>query len=289
MRRESMKILFMFTIILLSCSPAKAQVTIGSDGVPNAGALLDLKQRINDEANADKGLNFPRVSLEAANRLEPCATTNATNRTSHRGLVVYHTNNAVMTEGLYYWNGGSWRRLVDEIPPAPVIVSTQRGLTAATTIGSSVDYSLTTSIDQCNGNVVTLPFETITIRDEAFYAFNVRFFGSYRHIASGTNFLTQGPFVWINLVVNGTIVDSQEYYLPCESPAVGSIHRVTITSTLSGRCPANAAVEISFQLRSNHTHSADRTGGVIILSNSNNIYPAAENWAGRNSLIFWKL
>jgi len=92
----------------------KAQVTVGSEQRPNVGALLDLKQRIDNDANADKGLNFPRVALLNPDRLEPCATTNPTNNATHRGLVVYHTGNAVMSEGMYYWDGNTWLRLVTQ-------------------------------------------------------------------------------------------------------------------------------------------------------------------------------
>jgi len=168
--RRDITIFFVFLCILQPFSTVYAQVTIGSDGVPNAGALLDLKEMASSNLiTSTKGLNFPRVALEDPNRLEPCATTNATNNASHRGLVVYHTDNAVMAEGMYYWNGGSWRRLIDELPPAvDNDINLQNLRTNSTTEGGGSNGAGGTVLD----------FGQVVIPENGSYAFNFRFYGS---------------------------------------------------------------------------------------------------------------
>jgi len=85
-----------------------AQVTIGSNSPPRDGAILDLKERdVNgDQANTDKGLGLPRVSL-----LSPNTLTIDDNSTAmeYIGQTVYNiANNQEMAEGMYVWDGTQW-------------------------------------------------------------------------------------------------------------------------------------------------------------------------------------
>ena len=105
----------LFVLTSLSTTTT-AQVTIGSAESPISGALLDLKQetKSNDLANSSKGLGLPRVGLTDREQLEPCSTTNATNKASHIGLTVYNvTDNsstvATLKEGVYLWDGDMWQ------------------------------------------------------------------------------------------------------------------------------------------------------------------------------------
>jgi len=163
-------------LLLLSCANfnSVAQVTIGSDINPNSGALLDIKQMASTNLiNSTKGLNFPRVALQASDKLEPCATTNTTNKSSHRGLVVYHTDNAVMKEGLYYWNGNAWRRLIDEIPPVINSINLQNlRANSETILGTSAGTG-----------GAALDFGELIIPETGSYAFNFRFYGPINNIA----------------------------------------------------------------------------------------------------------
>ena len=110
-----------FTGGLCIATSSKAQVTAGSKGVPNSGALLDMKQEDNTDgsANSKKGLGLPRVALTAVDKLDPCvvttgvvATDNAAKK-SHIGLTVYNTTDntstaATLSEGVYAWDGDMW-------------------------------------------------------------------------------------------------------------------------------------------------------------------------------------
>jgi len=172
------KTIFMAFIMLsfFIDSPIRAQVTIGSDIEPNRGALLDLKELASTNlTNSTKGINFPRVALQASDRLEPCATTNATTRPAHKGLVVYHTDNAVMNEGLYYWNGTSWRRLIDELPP---VVDNSLNLQSLR-INSTTEEGAATGE---RGSV--LDFGALSIPENGAYAFNFRLYGSISGLIS---------------------------------------------------------------------------------------------------------
>lgn len=110
-----MKKVILLSLLTMSVLSMSAQVTIGSQEVPNEGTLLDLKEYVSEadkkeQINARKGLGLPRVKLQNLDRLEPCATTTAENKISHKGLVVYHVGISTMPEGEYYWDGENWNR-----------------------------------------------------------------------------------------------------------------------------------------------------------------------------------
>jgi len=165
------------------------QATVGSNLTPNTGALLDLKESASTNlTNSTKGINFPRVALQASDKLEPCATTNNTNRSSHRGLVVYNTNDAVMSEGLYYWNGATWKRLLDEIPPViDNTINIQNLRTNSTTLAG----------DQFGNGGNALDFGTLTIQENGAYAFNFRFYGAIGNVTADATRCLYYLSVWV--------------------------------------------------------------------------------------------
>lgn len=104
-------------LLLLFSITLKAQVTIGSDHVPNQGTILDLKSEEN--GSSTKGLLLPRVNLTKRLTLEDIASGVAdTQRLEHTGLTVYNVNpNAPFCPGVFLWNSASWIRLGAECPP----------------------------------------------------------------------------------------------------------------------------------------------------------------------------
>ncbi len=107
--------LLIFTIIISTVS-MYGQVTIGSPLKPRAGALLELKENDNLQANSTKGLNLPRVSLENASMLKPMLTDSESAdvdmRKSHIGLMVFNVNeNNGFCKGPYVWSGEVWLSL----------------------------------------------------------------------------------------------------------------------------------------------------------------------------------
>lgn len=99
--------------ILLSITLAEAQVTIGSNGIPLQGALLQLKENENLGANASKGLLLPRVSLIDPYSVEVLSGAVQTDASEYIGTTIYNateTDNAcaTITKGLFVWNGSSW-------------------------------------------------------------------------------------------------------------------------------------------------------------------------------------
>lgn len=112
-------------LLLLPVTMAYSQVTIGSGNAPEAGALLQLKENENKDANANKGMMLPRVQLTDANNLYPMfevspnsGTANSSYNTqilktkedsNHIGLIVYNTNIcSLLGRGIYVWNGEEW-------------------------------------------------------------------------------------------------------------------------------------------------------------------------------------
>lgn len=90
------------TLMVLGAASMNAQVTIGKDTVPHAGAVLDLRA-------TNQGLKLPTVSLNP-DLTEFVLTENGTStRENAVGIVVYNTNLSVGA-GLYTWNGSTWIR-----------------------------------------------------------------------------------------------------------------------------------------------------------------------------------
>ncbi|MDR1783793.1 MAG: hypothetical protein LBR13_05995, partial [Dysgonamonadaceae bacterium] len=91
-----------------------AQVTIGSMEDPLQGSLLDFKQYNTSGSieNANKGVVFPRVSLENCTSLKPLSTANdAGEMQKYTGMVVYNLvedNTLGLDFGLMSWNGEEW-------------------------------------------------------------------------------------------------------------------------------------------------------------------------------------
>lgn len=115
-------ILFIFSILNLTKS--YSQVTIGLQSPPIEGALLDLKQYNDLEANAggrnaDKGLLLPRVELSSLITLSDIATGEQEQELQYTGLTVYNPlaiNEAclIIPSGIYYWGGEKWLNLAGE-------------------------------------------------------------------------------------------------------------------------------------------------------------------------------
>ncbi|MBB1149422.1 MULTISPECIES: hypothetical protein [unclassified Myroides] len=133
MKQITTYIIVLFTALVGLSTTAWAQVTIGSEGIANRAALLDIKDRItpgiNNETATTGGLLLPRVLLVNSTTLEPfIATTDAewvNNASSkikekHIGLQVYNlsTTNG-FTKGMYIWNGVEWEK--QDLPTEDIV------------------------------------------------------------------------------------------------------------------------------------------------------------------------
>ena len=124
---------FFIAIFLLSAmatNDAFSQVTIGSQIIPNKGALLDLKEHSSqgDNITASRGIAMPRVKLTHKNDLFPMfedtpgsglandsydtpARKTEEDR-KHIGLIVFHIDKCTFGgTGLYVWTGNEWKKL----------------------------------------------------------------------------------------------------------------------------------------------------------------------------------
>lgn len=100
-KRKMLKISLLLGAIFCLIQTTQAQVTIGSNQIPNANALLDLQQ----EGVTKKGLLLPRVALENTTSFAPMSAHVA-------GMVVYNTvKTGDVTPGYYYNNGSKWMKL----------------------------------------------------------------------------------------------------------------------------------------------------------------------------------
>lgn len=136
-----MKKVIIFISIILFVMQLKAQVTIGSEMLPNEGSLLDIKERepsnpTENNSTASKGVGFPRVKLTSETNLFPMFEDNgaggykkgnltfikADEDLRHEGLVVYNIQGD-MAEGFYYWDGTKWKFFNSSLATPPEINS----------------------------------------------------------------------------------------------------------------------------------------------------------------------
>jgi hypothetical protein len=89
----------MLALLVLGAASMNAQVTIGSDKEPHAGAVLDLQ-------SDNLGLKLPNVSLNDLTVFGLPVTETAT-AADAKGMYIYNTNTDV-GEGVYVWDGYQW-------------------------------------------------------------------------------------------------------------------------------------------------------------------------------------
>jgi hypothetical protein len=100
-------IFLVLTLFVLSAASMSAQVTIGSTDDPHSGALLDLQ-------STTLGLKLPCISIISIQNLGlPLKGTFTA--ADAKGMVAYNTNPA-LGEGLYVWDGSSWKNLNSSRP-----------------------------------------------------------------------------------------------------------------------------------------------------------------------------
>lgn len=140
-------------VVVVCISPdLSAQVTMGSLGEPNKGALLDITQGLSEikGVNSSKGLLLPRVELYHLQRLKmgEFEITDSDEKLKHTGLTVYHippkssgetepapapvadsdlSQRQDIPAGVYYWDGEKWGRYGGEAekPVIELIVTPQ--------------------------------------------------------------------------------------------------------------------------------------------------------------------
>lgn len=104
----------LFLLIVVGVS---AQVTIGSDVVPEKAALLDLKTRTGgagDTSSDGGGLLMPRVSISDLSVLGIFSDISGLNddeeKIKHKGLTVYNIGTVNVEAGIYVWDGAKWQK-----------------------------------------------------------------------------------------------------------------------------------------------------------------------------------
>lgn len=128
-------IIVLSLLLLIYMLDIQAQVTIGTNEPPVAGALLQLKEKSDngiEDPNATKGLMLPRVALKDTKTIiSVISGVDADNAINHTGLYVFNVtdNIEINTEtgvcpGMYVWNGTDWSRL-QKACCAPPVIKTQ--------------------------------------------------------------------------------------------------------------------------------------------------------------------
>lgn len=244
----------------------------------NAALKLDAK---------NKGFMPPRVALTGPtdNITIPLTAADA-------GMVVYHTGNTAMKEGLHTWNGSSWKELITEVPSPTVSRIVE--MTAPRNKGVNSGYSNATNT-LTNGSLskdgvkgaVTIPFDTIAIDAKGSYAFQLRLYGKIYmnktpYAAGGTNY-------YFFLYKNGVLADAVEIYFYYRGAVGGDWFTTTYTLPMTApNCDIGDKIEIKF--------AAYSLGSQDTSKNSENSYWNLEGYkqygegsAARTSMVYWKL
>jgi len=123
-----------------------AQVTIGSNVIPNPGAIVDLKEDGSSAQNSVRGVNLPKVELQNINELYPMFTSGDAAYTSdekkiHTGLAIYNITDDLakrLCPGPYVWNGGKWIRLLGECDDNSILCNSSTLVQITGTSGSPI-------------------------------------------------------------------------------------------------------------------------------------------------------
>ncbi|NDV80024.1 hypothetical protein [Dysgonomonas sp. 511] len=142
-----------FLLALLAGSNVCAQVTVGSGEKPVPGALLDLKEKSGEGANAFRGLLLPRVRLVARNSTDVYTGNSGSNSVSmfshsdaapHDGYTVFNLTEHPaynLCRGVYTWSHQVWVRLQE---PCPFVCSAAMlSVTAPSSICDAKEVSVT--------------------------------------------------------------------------------------------------------------------------------------------------
>ncbi|NDW11023.1 hypothetical protein [Dysgonomonas sp. 520] len=281
---HKLKSLLLATVLFFGIGYAHAQVTVGSELTPNEGALLDVKESAsNNTITSTKGINLPRVALQDPYKLEPCATTTTSKKTAHKGLTVYHTGAASMDEGMYYWNGTEWRRLVDEIPPTPTNKIRQYYQSANIVGGTTTDNA--TSLKFCQkGSTAVSP---IKLPETGSYAFNVKLYTLLCQPDGTTKTPTYAGTVcvYLYIYVNGVLNDVSEVFYTLGPNATSStLNRGNnVTNVILG-CSGNAGDVVDIRFRYNTGWIPD--GDAVLSRGNSSLNPGV---SARTSMLFWKI
>lgn len=230
----------------------QAQVTIGEDGVPHTGAVLDLR------SGDSKGLLLPRVSLNNAGvfQLDVNAGYTAANAA---GMMVYNTNPSTTGGsgvGIYVWSGTAWAKADDATSyTAGTGINISGGVISSTVVDTNTDNqtlswanaSRTLSISGPAGSSVVIPDNNTTYT-----------------AGTGIN-ITAG-------VISSTVVDTNTdnqtlswtdatRTLSISGPAGSS---VIIPAGGGGSYTAGAGLTLSGTTFSHANHTGDVTGNTVL-------------------------
>lgn len=146
------RIFFVSLTITLLAFPMQSQVSIGTEIIPMKGALLDLKESDQPEANSAKGMMMARVALQTRNSLSPIVPSTVAD--GYTGLIVYNvTENSEFEKGLYIWRVDKWDKLNTSSQSGSVNAS--NGLTSSgikTGLGGSLIELTTINLANYNLN-----------------------------------------------------------------------------------------------------------------------------------------
>ena len=257
--------------------------------------LLNIISTNTSSSTAIFGSNNAALKLEAVNkgfmppRVALTSNTDATTvpvASGDKGMVVFHTNGAVMEEGVYLWNGGSWKQLITQIPVAP---TTQVNMYYQT---AGIDAGLASGTD--HSQMVVIPFSTsytthnpkpITLPETGSYAFNIKLYS--RVVKSdGSNPSTTSSYKYICYVgiwVNSTLQDVSEVFIS-SLPFYGStaINHASVNNVVLG---ASGQAGDVVEIRLGYLLATAGSGNRVVSSGFTTLTPRSD----RTSMLFWKL
>ncbi|GHV21132.1 hypothetical protein FACS189428_1110 [Clostridia bacterium] len=139
----------MLMLMVMSTASMNAQVTIGSDKNPHAGAVLDLQ-------SDNLGLKLPNVALDNDLTVFKLPVTETATAADAKGMYVYNTNPDV-GEGVYVWDGYQWllvKASPGEKPVTAIGIISESGSFSVELLKSLKLNAIVTPSDASNNEIV---------------------------------------------------------------------------------------------------------------------------------------
>lgn len=262
---------------------ADQSLSITSTNTTSSSAAFGTYNTALNLTATNKGFMPPRVALKGNSDNVTVPVTS-----SDKGMVVYHTDYTIMEEGLYAWDGNSWKQLITQIPESP---DKQVSMFYQT---ENVRGGIANGADQ--SQMVSLKFSpngyehnpaTIKLPEAGSYAFNVKLYSRIEDMTTpNEEYKPTTPFKYICYVgiwVDDILQDVSEVFaqaLPFEGGAIMDITNVA-NVVLGAKGNAGQTIDIRFGYLPS-----------CIGPNTSMVSQGVTAWtprSNRTSMIFWKL
>ena len=193
--------------------PMRAQVTIGSQQVPEKNALLDLRENTTDSLSS-KGLLLPRMALSST------TDANANPLKAHvKGMLVYNTATAgsgatAVSPGVYYNDGTQWVATTGGQSSTPAATGNFNYVDATSNYAMTADDGFVRAVYSSDTSpLITIAFPTNVPAGRIVYIANMSGYPNMIVVTNPTTKDSQIPGVPTGMIGTYVYLGTQGWYL----------------------------------------------------------------------------